>query len=123
MDILRGIAIVSVFLVHSILVYPIDISSNAILSIVSMVILPFYMPLFFLIAGYCYKKKEYLENVRERAKRLMIPYFILNIVTMAAKIFGGALVNEKTDFLSDIKSWFFYGGHYWEYSPLIMGWV
>lgn len=113
LDILRGLAIVSVYLVHSILVYPIDLSSNKILSGISQAIVPFYMPLFFLIAGYCFKEKPYLINVKERCKRLIIPYFAFNILTTIVKNLGGSLVNTKENPISDIVGWFLYGGHYW----------
>ena len=45
----------------------------------------FYMPVFFVAAGYTYRNKG--ENIREfalnKAKRLLVPYFVCNILLVA----------------------------------------
>lgn len=48
----------------------------------------FYVPAFFLLAGYTYsaKKESYKAFVKRKAKRLLIPYFATNI--LLALIFG-----------------------------------
>ena len=42
----------------------------------------FYVPAFFLLAGYTYEPKEesYKSFVKRKAKRLLVPYFVTNIV-------------------------------------------
>ena len=41
----------------------------------------FYVPVFFVLAGYTYRQKEesFLMFVRQKAKRLLTPYFVANI--------------------------------------------
>lgn len=112
-DILRGMAIVSVYLIHSILVYPIDISLAPFFQWLKAFIIPFYMPLFFLIAGYCYRKKPYITLLKERAVRLLVPYFLISTLTSIMNLYAGSLVNGTTNIEYEIKAFILYGGNYW----------
>ena len=42
----------------------------------------FYVPIFFVLAGYTYHTKEesYISFIRKKAKRLLVPYFVANFV-------------------------------------------
>lgn len=44
-----------------------------------------YMPLFFVAAGYTYRRKEerYADFLKEKAKRLLVPYFVCNLFLFA----------------------------------------
>ena len=51
------------------------------------VIFSFHMPLFFIIAGYFYHQKDYKENFKRDAKRLLLPYiFTAAIILLAFRI-------------------------------------
>lgn len=51
------------------------------------VIFSFHMPLFFIIAGYFYHPKDYKENFKRDAKRLLLPYiFTAAIILLAFRI-------------------------------------
>lgn len=69
-DILRGFAITSVIAAHSILVYPMDFSSLPFFEWLLRFIEAYYMPLFFIISGYVFKKKKYFDFIAEKVTRL-----------------------------------------------------
>lgn len=68
-DILKGIGIILVVLGH---IYKNEHIYNWIYS--------FHMPLFFFAAGYVYKKKNILEDLKKRAQSVLVPYFIFGII-------------------------------------------
>ena len=59
-DILRGIAIIMVFLGHAVIVYPINLENVAwcrgLVAFISVV----HMPLFFIVAGIFFSPKKYI---------------------------------------------------------------
>ena len=65
-DISKGIGIILVLMGH--------ISK---IKIINNVIYAFHMPLFFMISGYLYKNKK--EFVKNKVKKVLIPYFIFSI--------------------------------------------
>lgn len=73
-DVLKGIGILFVMLGHQNLV-------------IGHFIYSFHMPLFFLISGYLYKKKDVKESVTKDFQRLIIPYFIGCVFVVSQDVF------------------------------------
>lgn len=68
-DILKGIGIIFVVIGH---VYSNNVIFNWIYS--------FHMPLFFFAAGVVYKKKTLAEDLKNRLKKIVIPYFTFGLL-------------------------------------------
>ena len=56
----------------------------------------FFVPAFFLLAGYTYSPKEesYGSFVKRKAKRLLIPYFVANFLIFACSIVKDLLLGN-----------------------------
>ncbi|MGN0161880.1 MAG: acyltransferase family protein [Lachnospiraceae bacterium] len=87
-DIAKGLGIILVILGHIVYEY-----------------VPFcgsvHIPLFFLLAGYLYDMEKsysvsYGEMVKKRVKRLLIPYFVYNLILYAKYLLKLALTHEFT---------------------------
>ena len=65
LDIMKGIGIILVVVVG-------HISSN---KIIFNWLYSFHMPLFFFAAGWVYKKKQFLIDIKRRIQTIVIPYF------------------------------------------------
>lgn len=60
-DILRGIAIIMVFLGHAVIVYPINLENVAWCRGLVAFISAVHMPLFFVVAGFAFIRKIHME--------------------------------------------------------------
>lgn len=82
-DILRGIAIIMVFLGHAVIVYPINLENVAWCRGLVAFISAVHMPLFFIVAGFCFHRKStYVDMVQKKIQRLLIPYTAFNLMDM-----------------------------------------
>lgn len=89
-DYAKGIAILLVYMGHSILYYPPGIFANCQWSsILSKMIVSCNMPLFFFISGllFAYSKKSNWEVVKDKGRRLLIPYLFTMLLVVIAKQF------------------------------------
>lgn len=89
MNILKGIGILLVVLGHS---FPDGVGSEN-YRFLHQLIYSFHMPLFFLISGFFAKRvyevtnfQEYSFLVKDKLKRLIVPYFILSFVAIPLKL-------------------------------------
>ena len=88
-DLLRGIAILVVYLGHSILYHPIEMEAMypwchwLVTSIIS-----FNMPMFFILSGYLFAKsqKGVKESYEGKVKRLLIPYLFTMAILIGMKL-------------------------------------
>lgn len=71
LDIMKGIGIILVVVGH--------ISSN---KIIFNWLYSFHMPLFFFAAGWVYKKKQFLIDIKRRIQTIVIPYFSFGLVVL-----------------------------------------
>lgn len=71
------------------------------------------MLLFFMISGYLFRKKPYIEFICEKAKRLMIPYCLWGGINICLHIVGGDLLNHKYTLKLALVSFFLHGGEHW----------
>lgn len=90
-NIARGIGIFLVVLGHS---FPTDDYNNNFLWVyIHKFIYSFHMPLFFFISGFCAIKiyeitdvKKYTDYVKNKFKRLMVPYFLVTFMAIPIKL-------------------------------------
>lgn len=70
----------------------------------------FYMPLFFFLAGMCYRKEKYPSLglfVKARAKTLLLPYFLFSVATWGVwALYNLILQNEVESYLSPLLQTF-----------------
>lgn len=113
-DLLRGVAIVSVLLYHSIIEYPIDLRAQAVwCDWLFRFLAAYHMPLFFLLSGFVYSCKNYGEYLKKRALRLLVPYLVFGGGSVVLHAAAGSLVNGEAGLLDGFKSLALYGGEYW----------
>ena len=98
-DILRGIAIIMVFLGHAVIVYPINLENVAWCRGLVAFISAVHMPLFFIVAGFCFHRKStYVDMVQKKIKRLLVPYVSKRqIMRQSLREHPKVCVNLQTD--------------------------
>ena len=65
----------------------------------------FHMPLFFIISGYFYKKRENKVCIKNILKKLIIPYIITCVAMIAYKVFRLILDGNFTEITNTVKVW------------------
>lgn len=88
-DLLRGIAILVVYLGHSLLYHPIDMQAlYPWCYTLGKTIESFNMPLFFILSGYLFaiSQKGIKEQYKGKVKRLLIPYLFTMAVLIGMKL-------------------------------------
>lgn len=88
-DLLRGIAILFVYLGHSILYHPIQMGDMyPWCHLLATSITSFNMPLFFILSGYLFAKsqKGVKEQYEGKVKRLLIPYMFTMSIIVGMKL-------------------------------------
>lgn len=76
---------------------------NAVLHSIKNFIYVFHMPLFFFISGYlfAYKKglkgKQYGNFIKKKAWRLLLPYFVFNIIFLFPKLLVSNFIVDKVE--------------------------
>lgn len=89
-DYAKGIAILLVYMGHSILYYPPGLFADCAWSHVMLrMISSCNMPMFFFISGllFAYSRKSNVEVVRDKMRRLLIPYLFTMVIVEIAKQF------------------------------------
>lgn len=114
---LRGFAILSVVVGHSIIRFPVSILDMSPYNTIYDYIYSFHVPLFFVISGLCYgfgSAVNYKNLIKKKAIRLVIPYCAFCLVVLASKLLLSSLVNRKVGSISEgLYSIVFQGGFYW----------
>lgn len=114
-DALKGWAIFIVILVHSIIVYPINLHNNTYCKMLFDFGASFEMPLFFLISGFCFSyNNDYRFFISKKFKRIAIPYFVFFIFDMCLRCLIPSFVNKKRNLIDSIIGMFCGNtGPYW----------
>lgn len=119
-DLLRGIAILFVYLGHSILYYPIDMQEQyPWCQVLGLSISSFNMPLFFLLSGYLFAKsqKGMKAQYEGKMKRLLIPYLFTMTIIIGMKLILPTSLSYNSavegGFKSLVINALFYGGDRW----------
>lgn len=90
LDIAKGLGMLAVIWGH------IDIQY-----VTSWFVYSFHMPLFFLLSGMLFNKDKYtgfLDFIKKRGKRLLIPYLIYSVVTWVIWVVYSYVTNENVDY-------------------------
>ena len=103
----KGIGILLVVLGHALKQTGVsNVPGNALISI----IYSFHMPLFFVLSGFVSvkilqysKMTEYINYIKSRAARLLIPYFVMGIIYMPLKYFMNRFAINPYDFSQSWK--------------------
>ena len=103
----KGIGILLVVLGHALKQTGVsNVPGNALISI----IYSFHMPLFFVLSGFVSvkilqysKMTEYINYIKSRAARLLIPYFVMGILYMPLKYFMNRFAINPYDFSQSWK--------------------
>lgn len=116
-DICKGIAILFVYLGHSVIYHPINLMEEYDWCVwFHKFITSFNMPVFFIISGYLFSfsKKNNKELFKAKTRRLFIPYLSTMAIVGVAKF---VLPSLSYGFAGDVRSFlidvFVYGGDRW----------
>ncbi len=117
-DYAKGIAILLVYMGHSILYYPPGLFADCHWSrVLGQMIVSFNMPLFFFLSGllFAYSKKSNMEVIRDKVRRLMIPYLFTMLLVVFAKQFvpSDMSANAGGGGIFWLTNVFVYGGERW----------
>ena len=100
MDIVKGIAMLTVLWHHSFILYPIYMLDIPWCQHAMAINGTFFMNVFFLVSGYLFalsRKRSFVENLKGKAKRLLVPYLSFSAATLGMKIIAPSLVNRKVE--------------------------
>lgn len=119
----RVIGTLLVVLGHS---YPFDVPIPAVLNQFKYFIYTFHMPLFIVISGYlsALNSRQAAEYISVRAKKLLIPYFVLSLVAFVPKMLVQQYLNDSVEFSimwlirSELVPRENIWGHFW-YIPMV----
>lgn len=117
-DIVRGIAILFVYLSHSILYYPIELAGiYNWCGILETSLISFNMPLFFVISGLLFAKSKKPDKLilYNKTIRLLVPYLVvMTIITIAKFILPKSFAYKNLiDINIILKDIFLNGGDRW----------
>ena len=79
-----------------------------------------HMPLFFMIAGFCYSCRDYKTYLRKKFSRLVIPYIIFNLIDMLPRQLLASLVRRPKPFTESLIHMMLHGGEFWFIYVLFM---
>ena len=99
-DIVKGIAMLTVLWHHSFILYPIYMLDIPWCQHAMAINGTFFMNVFFLVSGYLFafsRKRSFVENLKGKAKRLLVPYLSFSAATLGMKIIAPSLVNRKVE--------------------------
>lgn len=98
-DNIKGFGILSVIIGHTIL--PNDLH---------VLIYTFHMPLFFLLSGYFlfYKDRPYIENLKNKAISLLVPFVIFNIFTFVSYDIGKIFLRGENFSINEFFEYLYY---------------
>ncbi len=113
-DVLKGVAITSVMLYHSIIVFPVNIRDNySVCNWIYYFLGTFQMPLFFMISGFLYSCRDYKTYIKKRTLRILVPFLIFSLINIPLQFFGGSLVNGEINISQSLIDVFLRGEGYW----------
>ncbi|MBQ8167670.1 MAG: acyltransferase [Lachnospiraceae bacterium] len=113
-DIIRGFAVVLMVLGHSVAAENLNDIDSKCCKVVFEYIYTFHMPLFFIIAGFCYKRcVNYFEYVNKRVKRILVPYVVFSVVSIILRNIFSVFTLSKSNIGEDVISILFYGADIW----------
>lgn len=120
LDIGKGLAILFVYLGHSILYHPIQMASMyGWCHFLERVIASFNMPMFFLISGYLFSmtRKTTGELYKGKTLRILVPYLTTMVIVAGMKLLLPSDMAYNKAVTGGVKllivNWLLYGGNRW----------
>ncbi len=119
LDIGKGLAILFVYLGHSVLYHPIKMTNIPWCHVLDHFIVSFNMPMFFIISGYLfsYTRKSTAELYRGKTMRLLVPYLFTMLILVCVKLVLPASMSYNPAVSGGCKSLLVnalcYGGDRW----------
>ena len=119
LDLGKGLAILFVYLGHSILYHPIQMVNIPWCHVLERFIVSFNMPMFFIISGYLFSKtkKSTAELYKGKTMRILVPYLFTMLILVCVKTVLPASMSYNSTADGGIKSLIvnalFYGGDRW----------
>ena len=119
LDLSKGLAILFVYLGHSILYHPIDMGVYGWCHLLLKFITSFNMPMFFVISGYLFSKtrKSTAELYKGKTMRILVPYLFTMLILVCAKLVLPASMSHNPAAGGGVKSLavnaLLYGGDRW----------
>lgn len=111
-DILKGLAIAMVIFGHSIIVFPINLNLIRPYGFFHRLMSSAHMPLFFLVSGFCFYFTNWKEHLVKKAKRILIPYVVFELLILVANLFASEYINNSTDIKGSVIA-VLTGENYW----------
>lgn len=98
LDLGKGLAILFVYLGHSILYHPIQMVSIPWCHVLERFIVSFNMPMFFIISGFLFSKtrKNTAELYKGKTMRILVPYFFTMLILVSVKLVLPASMSYNT---------------------------
>lgn len=112
-DIVKGIAMLTVLWHHSFILYPIYMLDIPWCQHAMAINGTFFMNVFFLVSGYLFafsRKRSFVENLNGKMKRLLVPYLSFSAATLGMKLLAPSLVNRKVESFSSYMDKLLLGG-------------
>ena len=120
-DSLKGFAIFLVVLGHAIIYFPINLHENTYCEGLFKILSSVHLPLFFVISGFCFSYHgNYGAYVLKKIKRLMVPYFVFNLLDLLPRAMFPQFVNRSRGITESVIDMLLYGGEYWFLFALFM---
>ena len=119
LDLGKGLAILFVYLGHSILYHPIQMVNIPWCHVLERFIVSFNMPMFFIISGFLFSKtrKSTAELYKAKTLRILVPYLFTMLILVCAKLVLPASMSYNSAAGGGIKSLIInallYGGDRW----------
>ncbi len=119
LDLGKGLAILFVYLGHSILYHPIQMVNIPWCHVLERFIVSFNMPMFFIISGYLFSKtkKSTAELYKGKTMRILVPYLFTMLILVCVKLVLPTSMSYNSAAEGGIKSLIvdalFYGGDRW----------
>lgn len=113
-DTLKGFAIFMVVLGHAIIYFPVNLHANLYCKWIFDFVSSVHMCLFFTVSGFCFSYKNgFKDFFIKKIKRLVIPYFIFNIIDVFPRYLLPSLVNRPKSIIESAGDILLHGGEYW----------
>lgn len=116
-DIVKGIAILTVIWHHSMIKYPINMLDLPWCKYAMDINNTYFLVVFFFVSGYLFansRPKPFLKTLGDKANRLLVPYFSFELINILMKLIAPELVNRKIESVwVYIEKVLLYGGELW----------
>lgn len=112
-DICKGIAMLTVLWHHSFILYPICMLDIPWCRHAMAINGTYFMVVFFLVSGYLFahsRRRSFKDNLINKSRRLLIPYFSFAAINLGIKLLAPSLVNREVESISSYVNKCLFGG-------------